>query len=441
MTAKVFCFLVGIWLAPLSIAQRGIVFDQLTFDFGTIQSWDNPPAVFRFENTSFDAQYILAPKTSRKISVDYPRNKIESGEKGEIRIFYYTHEKGPFSEDVYIYYSGSNTPIKLTVKGNIQSLADNALTQCPDFHQATRTEVKDSWIEAKVINKITKEPIQLVLVNIGREKFYSQKNGEVKVKLYPGVYGIYAQADGYHPFSEFVGIKKDMGTLVIEMTPLDVALENDYIYEEEPAVKPDSIPVLPDEKPDFSYREYKANHIVFLLDVSGSMKQGGKIDSLKLAIRTLAENLRSVDRLTLITFASKTNEVLINIPGDNKDLILPAIESLTAKGTTDGVLGIEIAYQQAFTHFIQGGNNQVIVATDGIFNSPNYSESQLLLMIKSFRNKGIKLSVIGFGKEKNAVSTMQKMSLEGGGSYISFSDKNNQIKNLIFEEIKKQSKR
>lgn len=440
MTAKVFYFLFVICLAQFSTAQRGIVFENEIVDFGNVKSWDNPPAIFKFENTSFDPHYILTPKTGRNVSVDYPRNKIESAEKGEVRIFYYTDKTGPFSEEILLYYSGSNTPIKLTVKGNIKSLADNALTQCPDFNQTTKTEVKDSWVEAKVINKITKEPIQLVLVNIGREKFYSQKNGEVKVKLYPGIYGIYAQADGYHPYSEFVGIKKDMGTLVIEMTPLDVPLENDYIYVEEPKVIPDSLPTLPDEKPEFSYREYKANHIVFLLDVSGSMKQKGKIDSLKLAIRTLVENLRSVDRVTLITFASKTNELLINIPGNNKELILPAIESLTAKGTTDGVLGIENAYQHAFTHFIQGGNNQVIVATDGIFNSPNYSESQLLLMIKSFRNKGIKLSVIGFGKEKNAIIAMQKMSNEGGGNYISFSE-NNDVKRLLLEEIKKQSKR
>ncbi|MCX7743680.1 MAG: VWA domain-containing protein [Flavobacteriales bacterium] len=441
MAAKVFCFISGILLCFIAFAQqRGIVFENTIVDFGNIKSWDNPPAVFKFENTSFDAQYILAPKTSRKISVDYPRNKIESAEKGEVRVFYYTHETGPFSEDVMLYYSGSNTPIKLTIKGNIKSLADNALTQCPDFNQSSKIELKEKWIEAKVINKITKEPIPLVLVNIGREKFYSQKNGDVKVKLYPGVYGIYAQADGYHPFSEFVGIKNDMGTLIIEMTPLNVPLVKDTIYEEEPIVIKDSIPILPDEKPEFSYREYKANHIVLLLDVSGSMKQRGKIDSLKLAIRTLAENLRSVDRVTLITFASKTNELLINIPGDNKDLILPVVESLTAKGTTDGVLGIEKAYQHAFNYFILGGNNQVIVATDGIFNSPKYSESQLLLMIKSFRNKGIKLSVIGFGKEKNAISAMQKMSTEGGGNYISFSENNN-VKKLLLEEIKNQSKR
>lgn len=440
MTAKVFYFLIGICLAQFTIAQRGIIFENVIVDFGNIKSWDNPPAVFKFENTSFAPHYILAPKTSRNISVDYPRNKIESAEKGEVRIFYYTDKIGPFSEEILLYYSGSNTPIKLTVKGNIKSLADHALTQCPDFNQTNKTEIKDNRVEAKVINKITKEPIPLVLINIGREKFYSQKNGEVKVKLYPGIYGIYAQADGYHPFSEFVGIKKDMGTLVIEMTPLNVPLENDYIYMEEPKVIPDSIPALPDEKPEFTYREYKANHIVFLLDVSGSMKQQGKIDSLKLAIRILAENLRSVDRITLITFASKSNEILINIPGNNKDLILPAIESLTAKGTTDGVLGIENAYHHAFTHFIQGGNNQVIVATDGLFNSPNYSESQLLLMIKSFRNKGIKLSVIGFGKEKNAIIAMEKMCTEGGGNYISFS-KNIDIKQLLLEEIKKQSKR
>lgn len=440
MTAKVFLFLSLSFCFILGQAQRTILFNNYTYDFGTVKSWDNPPAVFRFENNAFDAQYILTPKTNRNVYVDYPRNKIESAEKGELRIFYYTTKTGSFEEDILIYVSGSQNPIKLKIKGNIKTLASHALTQCPDFNQTNKSEVKDNLVGVKFIDKITKEPINLVLTTIGRDKFYSQRNGELSIKLSPSIYGIYAQAEGYHPFSEYVGIKLDMGTLIIELTPADQPLTNDSIYVEKTNTSIDSIPNIPDDNPAFSFREYKANHIVMLLDVSGSMKQRGKIDSLKLAIQTLINNFRSVDRVTIITFSSVTKEILLNALGDEKNRILSEINQLNAKGTTDGVLGIEKAYAEAINHFIDGGNNQVIVATDGMFNSPNFSESQLLLMIRSFKNKGIKLSVIGFGKDKNAIGAMQKMSTEGGGNFISFIERQ-KVQELLINEIKQQSKR
>ncbi|MCZ2443104.1 MAG: DUF1573 domain-containing protein, partial [Flavobacteriales bacterium] len=127
MTAKVFLFLSLSFCFILGQAQRTILFNNYTYDFGTVKSWDNPPAVFRFENNAFDAQYILTPKTNRNVYVDYPRNKIESAEKGELRIFYYTTKTGSFEEDILIYVSGSQNPIKLKIKGNIKTLASHAL--------------------------------------------------------------------------------------------------------------------------------------------------------------------------------------------------------------------------------------------------------------------------------------------------------------------------
>jgi hypothetical protein len=420
-------------------AQRGLIFERVTIDLGTHQNWENTPAVFKFENTSFDAQYILAPKTSKYISVDYPRNKIESGEKGELRIFYYTNTKGAFSEDILIYYSGSQTPVRLTIKGNIKGFAQNALTECPDFKNDKKENSGEAKVGIKVIHKITKEPITLALVGIGTEKYYSQQNGELNVKVNPGVYGLYAQAEGFHDFSEFVGIKKGAGMYIIEMLPLDQPLLPDTIIENL-VTEVDTISPLPDEPPGFSYKEYKANHIVLLLDVSGSMKQKGRLDSLKAAITLLVKNLRSVDRVTVITFATKTKEVLSNISGTEKDSALSTIQLLSAKGTTDGVAGIELAYEKAINHYIEGGNNQVIVATDGVFNSPNFSEQQLLLMIRSFKKKGIKLSVIGFGKEEEYAPSMVKMAKEGEGNYLPFGY-NQEVKKLILEEIKTQSRR
>src|SRR5688500_8682601 len=97
-----------ILLGNLVFGQRGLQFSESSYNFGTVKVWDNPPAIFTFENTSFDPLYILAPKTSRNVVVEYPRNRIESGEKGEVRIYYYTENTGNFSEEVLLYSSSSN---------------------------------------------------------------------------------------------------------------------------------------------------------------------------------------------------------------------------------------------------------------------------------------------------------------------------------------------
>jgi hypothetical protein len=61
-------------------------------------------------------------------------------------------------------------------------------------------------------------------------------------------------------------------------------------------------------------------------------------------------------------------------------------------------------------------------------------------MIRSFKKKGIKLSVIGFGKEEEYAPSMVKMAKEGEGNYLPFGY-NQEVKKLILEEIKTQSRR
>lgn len=424
---------------------KGLLISETTYNFGTVKVWDNPPAVFTFENTSFDPLYILTPKTSRRVYVEYPKNKIESGERGEIKVYFYTNETGSFSEEILLYSSNSDTPVKLQIKGTIKALAENALTQCPDFSSTNKQKtLPDYVIEGIVIDKYTREPIPGAVVRFaGIDAIYTDRNGSFKEKIPVGLYVSLAQAEGYRDLNMMVGVKKDMDKIVYELISTDKQpLEKDTTHEVIPVITDtiDSIPVLPDETPEFTYRDYKANNIVLLVDVSGSMKQFGKIDSLKSAMLQLAGILRSVDNVTLITFATETNEVLTNVKGDSKAVMVPVIEGLTAKGTTNGVLGLEKAFASALDDFIADGNNQVIVATDGAFNSTRGSEGDVLSLIRAYKERGIKLSVIGFGKQTTTLASMEKMAAAGGGNFIHFNGQAD-VKKALVEEIKSNSKR
>lgn len=431
---------------------RGLVLSETTYNHGQVKVWDNPPAVFTFENTSFDGFYFLAPKHSRNIIVEYPRNKIESGEKGEIKVYYYTKATGNFSEEIILYTSASNEPVKITIKGQIKDLADNALTSCPQFGENKQPQVLEKEVEGVCIDKYTKQPIPNTIVRfVGIESIYTNKKGEFKQKIPYGLYISQATAEGYRDLNQMVTVYKDMGKIVYELTPLE-----DKPKDTIPVIPIDTIPTViknpidtntivivpvdttPDPNPDFSIKDYKANNIVFLIDVSGSMKQKAKIDSLKLGMLYLAEELRAVDNITVITFATKTNEIISNVKGDQKDLIMPPINNVQAKGTTNGVLGLEAAFARALENYIPDGNNIVIVATDGIFNGTNSSQGDVVNLINAYRKRGILLTVVGFGTDQAAILQMEKMAKTGGGSYIQF-DSGGSARPKLVNEIKTRS--
>lgn len=442
------CF--AFFLAQVAVGQgyRGLYIAETTFNFGTVKAWDNQPAVFTFENTSFDPMYILAPKSSRNVVVEYPRNRIESGEKGEIRVYFYTEKIGNFSEDIQVYSSNSNDPIKLNIKGQIKGMADNALTSCPSFDDNGKIKLPDYQLEGIVIDKNTQLPISHALVQfVGVESIYTNAKGEFKQKIPVGLYVSLARADGYRDLNLMVGINKDTEKIIYELIPLEnKPVEIDTTPVVIDTIKPDTaialvkVDSLPDENPNFSTSIYKANNIVFLIDVSGSMKQNGKIDSLKMAMLYMAHELRSVDRISVITFATSTKEILSSISGDQKDVIMPTINDLQAKGTTNGVLGLEMAFAEAIDQFIEGGNNQVIVVTDGIFNGTNSDPGKVKSLIKAYGDRGIVLSVVGFGGDQQAILQMTKMAEIGKGSYIQF-DNGISARPKLIEEIKTRSRK
>jgi Ca-activated chloride channel homolog len=166
------------------------------------------------------------------------------------------------------------------------------------------------------------------------------------------------------------------------------------------------------------YSEAPANNFVFLVDVSGSMQNSDKLDLLKSAFKVLVKQLRSNDYVSIVAYAGAAGLVLDVTEGSDKKSILDALDNLEAGGSTAGGQGIELAYEIAESNFITWGNNRVILATDGDFNVGVSSTIELENLITEKRNKGIYLSVLGFGKGNINDEGMETLADKGNGNYF-----------------------
>lgn len=176
------------------------------------------------------------------------------------------------------------------------------------------------------------------------------------------------------------------------------------------------------------------SNLVFLLDVSGSMMSENKLPLVKEAFLLLVENLRPNDRISIVTYAGSDSVVLEGATGDEKLVISQAIQDLEAGGSTAGSKGIKTAYQIARKYFIKDGNNRVILATDGDFNVGVSSEGELVRLIEKERDKGIFLSVLGFGTGNIKDNKMEALADNGNGNYA-YIDTILEARKVLVEEM------
>jgi Ca-activated chloride channel family protein len=158
-------------------------------------------------------------------------------------------------------------------------------------------------------------------------------------------------------------------------------------------------------------------NLVFLIDVSGSMMPADKLPLVRTAMRMLVDVLTPRDRVAIVVYAGASGLVLPSTPGSHKALIRRAIAGLEAGGSTNGAAGIQLAYNVAREHFIPGGVNRVVLATDGDFNVGVTSQDELVRLIERERASGVFLSVLGVGTGNLKDSTMEKLADKGNGNY------------------------
>jgi len=180
-------------------------------------------------------------------------------------------------------------------------------------------------------------------------------------------------------------------------------------------------------------RELPASNLVFLVDVSGSMDEPNKLPLVKDALRMLVEQLRPRDRISLVVYAGAAGLVLDATPGDRKGEILSAIDRLDAGGSTAGGAGIRLAYEVARRNFVRGGNNRVVLATDGDFNVGASSDAEMFRLIEEKRREGTFLTVLGFGMGNLKDSRLEGLADRGNGNYAYVDDRAEARKTLVSE--------
>ena len=159
------------------------------------------------------------------------------------------------------------------------------------------------------------------------------------------------------------------------------------------------------------------SNLVFLLDVSGSMSPPNKLPLLKKAFALLVDQLRPQDRVAIVVYAGAAGMVLPSTPGDRQDEILAALDRLGAGGSTAGGEGLKLAYETAREYFIDGGNNRIILATDGDFNVGPSSDGEMVRLIEKERESGVFLTVLGFGTGNIKDSKMEQIADHGNGNF------------------------
>lgn len=180
--------------------------------------------------------------------------------------------------------------------------------------------------------------------------------------------------------------------------------------------------------------ELPPSNLVFLIDVSGSMESPNKLPLLKSAFRMLVNELRPSDKVAIVVYAGASGVVLESTPGNKKEIILSSLDRLQAGGSTAGGAGLRLAYKVAQANFIKEGNNRIILATDGDFNVGVTSNAELERMVETERERGIFITVLGFGMGNYKDSRLETIANKGNGNYA-YIDNIQEARKVLVQEF------
>jgi len=166
-----------------------------------------------------------------------------------------------------------------------------------------------------------------------------------------------------------------------------------------------------------SKEDLPPSNFVFLIDVSGSMGSEDKLELLKNGFKYLTDELNGEDRVAIVTYAGSAGVILESTSGNEKNKIKDAIDKLGSGGSTAGAEGIISAYKIAEDNFIEGGNNRIVIGTDGDFNVGPSSQEELVELIEEKRDEGVYITVLGVGRGNLNDGALEQIADNGNGTY------------------------
>lgn len=450
---SVLCIFIGI-----NIGFSQINISNKVVDYGSITQQSDRLVDLIITNEGVEKVFILRTDFGPEFKILYSSNNRTIAPDSSIilRVRFDPRKEGTFRIKNSIWVSSEDKPITITFKGNVEFVQNSYNTPCPDFNQTSssnsRTDKSDLTIE--VVDKITLEKIKNARIRIveqGRvqKTLFTNKRGMSEIRNIPISY-YYLLVDA----PEYKG--QDTALYINKMTPnLYFELEKsnkDIVILEDTEEKPENTPAIIIDKPvteeqdeifvedtseDLPESLYKKNNIVFLIDVSQSMNQKGKLELLKSSMLALVDILREEDEITIITYATNPKILLPTTSGIDKKKTKEIISLLKAGGSTSGSKGFKMAYEEVIKNLLADGNNQVIVATDGVFKEED--NPKIIRLVKKHQNKNIKTSVIGIKSNEKTSQKLSEISQLGNGSFI-YIEEYDASQKVLIEEIKKQSK-
>jgi len=435
-----------------------MVAGQLTLEkkehnFGTLlrssQNWVD----FPLTNNTNKPAYIFRVELEKGFEAKFSAKKILPGKTEYIRISFTPRSEGEFKFELPIYTSAWSQPQNITVKGQ-STYAESGIIPCPAFGESRPLAMVNFGIELIDPDGSPIENAEVTIKPSSGEKMIMKTDefGRVKQGLTYGPYSILIEKETVRFDTVFqINAVNDFLSLSLEYSPDEAISEqitvSDVGSDKEPsdtislsvdlAKEPDT-PAESDSNeayPNFSLDEYKPNNLVFLVDVSTSMKQDGKLDLLKATMIELLELLRPVDRFALISYSSDTKVLVETASNLNKEDCIASIRSLEAGGNTAGARALKKAREVSLDQFIEAGNNEVFLATDGAFNE---GVEKALKEARRMKRKNVKLSVLGIKCGSFTTKQMQELVSEGKGDFVNVVSKNEAGSQLI-NQVKKNS--
>lgn len=400
-------------------------------DFGNLATLDYPPAVFEFKNTGDKPLAILVIQKGKDVNVHFERRYYQPGEPGIIQVYHQSGEPGKFKEELSIITNASEKPVIISIKGEWVSV----LNCFPDQNNLNLRLIS-------IIDKLTKKPVpgaELHLIHNKQENINVKvdKRGKTQQQLETGLYGYRILAPGYERLENTLFLEKSVPHVYFELEPENEhkkKTSTSFMDNNKQRLDPPGVSQIN----ELSRDQYAENNIVLLIDVSLSMKNNQKLELLKPSMKMLIEVLRDIDRVSLITYSSFPKVHVSSVPGNENQTLNEIINGLNPQGITNGVKGLEKAYEIAKQNHMVHGNNQVILATDGKFSGDYSSVDIFTNLIMNYSRQGIIMSVIGFGSDDKALNTLKEMAGHGDGSFYHISMGSN-INDIMVNEIKQNS--
>lgn len=369
-----------------ALANTQILFNEQDTDLGKISEAYEIKGDIILTNRSPKKVFLMRADADRGVMVYTSKKVLLPDDTCLLVISFIPENSGKFKKKINLVATDRETPYEITLSGNLANVRTNDRMACVYFGKRKNNSVQPR-----------SEPVVIPVTSERRDN---------SNKL---------------PGSSPVSVAATAGTFTPRPT-VSVSAQST---------------TAPQDNPEFSELNFKPNNILFLVDVSSSMRDSLKLPLMKNALHKLIDVIREIDTITFVTYASKVKILQEAVSGADKKTLHSLVDSLKAKGMTSGKTAILFSQQLAQKHFIQDGNNQIIIATDGEFKFVN--EDYKIWKAKQ-QHKEIVLTTVAFGNDKAAIKNLKEIASKGGGSFIQVDSRSGSEVKLL-DEIKDRSRK